>query len=61
MAKSYRRSSISYDDDLEQYYHNEYKYKKKQDSIRKRRKVNYNNVNDIMSSLDEEYEDLQQK
>jgi len=61
MAKSYRRSYVGYEDDLEQYHHNEYKYKKKQDGIRKRRKVNYNNVNDIMSALEDEYEDLQHK
>jgi len=59
MAKSYRRSYVGYEEDLEEYYHNEYKYKKKQDSIRKRRKVNYNNVNDIMSAFEDEYENLQ--
>ena len=61
MSKSYRRSYIGYDDDLEGYYNEEYKYKKKSLVNSKRRKINYKNMNDIMRSIDDEDDEVQQK
>ena len=61
MSKSYRRSYLGYEDDLERYYNEEYKYKKNTSIDSKRRKINYNNVNDIMRSIDNETDEVQQK
>lgn len=61
MSKSYRRSYLGYEDDLEGYHNEEYKYKKKTDINSKRRKINYNNMNDIMRLIDNETDEVHEK